>query len=202
MPKKIVLNIINGLSCIAIAAAVFILLIVVMTKSGDVPNIMGYSAFRVLTGSMEPTIQTDSFILVKRVDASEIQTGDIISYFSRDPAYEGAVNTHRVVAVETEGDKWSFVTKGDANQVQDTYLTTSDDLIGKVIFSSYRLGVIIRLLANPLIFIPLILIPLFGILLYNLIKAIRITREIAEEEEEEAIKEVLELIKKAKEEKK
>ncbi|MGN0400157.1 MAG: signal peptidase I [Blautia sp.] len=196
MRKKIVLNIINGISCIAIAAAVFVLLIVVMTKSGDVPNVMGYSAFRVLTGSMEPTIRTDSFILVKRVDASEIKAGDIISYFSKDPAYEGMVNTHRVVSIETDGNKWNFVTKGDANQVQDTYPTAFDDLIGKVVFTSYRLGVAIRLLANPLIFVPLILIPLFGILVYNLIKAIQTTRKIVKEEEEEAIKEALELLKK------
>lgn len=201
MRKKIILRIINGLSCVAVAAAVFVLLTVVLTKSGDVPNIMGYSAFRVLTGSMEPAIQTDSFILVKRVDGSQIETGDIISFFPRDPSFEGMVNTHRVVSVEADGDKWIFVTKGDANQVEDRYPTSSEDLIGKVIFTSHTLGVIIHLLSNPLIFIPLILVPLFVILIYNLSSTIRLTRNMVEEEEKEAIKEAMAVIQKAREEK-
>lgn len=201
MRKKIILRIINGLCCFAIAAAVVVLLTVVLTKSGDVPNIMGYSAFRVLSGSMEPTIRTDSFILVKRVDGSQIEAGDIISFFSRDPSLEGMVNTHRVVSVEADGDKWTFVTKGDANYVEDKYPTSSEDLIGKVVFSSHTLGVIIHLLSNPLIFIPLILVPLLVILISNLSRTIRLTRNMVEEEEKEAIKEAVEMIQKAREEK-
>ena len=123
MLKKIVLNIINGVSVIIIAAAVLVLLTVVLTKSGDVPNILGYSVFRVMTGSMEPAIETDSLIVVKRVEASEIKIGDVISFFSQDPAHGGAVNTHRVTAIEQNGEEWNFVTKGDANQLEDKYLS-------------------------------------------------------------------------------
>ena len=115
MLKKIVLNIINGVSVIIIAAAVLVLLTVVLTKSGDVPNILGYSVFRVMTGSMEPAIETDSLIVVKRVEASEIKIGDVISFFSQDPAHGGAVNTHRVTA------KWrrmEFCDKGRCQPIR------------------------------------------------------------------------------------
>lgn len=202
MLKKIILNIINGVSVIVIAAAVFVLLTVVLTKSGDVPNIMGYSVFRVLTGSMEPAIETDSLIVVERVDASEVKTGDIISFFSQDPVHGGAVNTHRVVSIEQNGDNWNFVTKGDANQLEDKYVTSSEDLIGKVVFVSHGMGIMVHLLSNPLIFIPVILLPMFVILVSNLSRTIRLTRKIVKEEEEAAVREAVEAIQKSREEQK
>lgn len=202
MLKKIILNIINGVSVIVIASAVLVLLTVVLTKSGDVPNIMGYSVFRVLTGSMEPAIETDSLIVVERVDASEVKTGDIISFFSQDPAHGGAVNTHRVVSIEQNGDNWSFVTKGDANQLEDRYVTSSEDLIGKVVFVSHGMGIMVHLLSNPLIFIPVIVLPMFVILIYNLSRTIRLTRNIVKEEEEAAVREAVEAIRRSREEQK
>ncbi|MGN0322238.1 MAG: signal peptidase I [Oliverpabstia sp.] len=181
---------------IIIALAVIVLLIVVLTKSGEAPNVLGYSVFRVLTGSMEPAIETDSLILVKGIDPSEIKEDDIISFYSQDPSHGGAVNTHRVISVEQDGELWYYTTKGDANQIADKYIVTSNDLIGKVIFTSHPLGLFVRLLANPLIFIPVILLPLFIILLSNLIRTVRLAKKMAKEEEEDAVRKALEEIRK------
>ena len=179
--RNIFLNIINVVSVIIITSAVVVLLTVVLTRSGEAPNIFGYSVFRVLTGSMEPAIETDSLILVRRIDPSEIKKDDIISFYSQDPSHGGAVNTHRVVSAEQDGELWYYTTKGDANQVADKYIVTSNDLIGKVIFTSHALGLFVRLLANPLIFIPVILLPLFMILLSNLIRTVRLAKKMAKE---------------------
>lgn len=194
--RKIFLNIINVVSVIIITSAVVVLLTVVLTRSGEAPNIFGYSVFRVLTGSMEPAIETDSLILVRRIDPSEIKKDDIISFYSQDPSHGGAVNTHRVVSAEQDGELWYYTTKGDANQVADKYIVTSNDLIGKVIFTSHALGLFVRLLANPLIFIPVILLPLFMILLSNLIRTVRLAKKMAKEEEEAAVREALEELRK------
>lgn len=194
--NKFFFYIVNILSVIIIASAVIILLTVVLTKSGEAPNVFGYSAFRVLTGSMEPAIETDSLILVRRIAPSEVKKDDIISFYSKDPSHGGAVNTHRVISVEQDGELWYYTTKGDANQIADKYIVTSNELIGKVIFTSHPLGIFVRLLANPLIFIPVILIPLFVILLSNLIRTVRLAQKMAKEEEEAAVREALEEIRK------
>ena len=102
MLVKILRTAINVLAVLMIVLALFILLSVVMTKPGQAPNVLGYSSFRVLSGSMAPTIPTGSMILVKATDASEIEAGDVISFYSSDPALAGAVNTHRVLSVETQ----------------------------------------------------------------------------------------------------
>lgn len=69
-----------------IAAAVVVLCLVVFTKQGEAPNLGGYTVFRITTGSMRPSYDTDTLILVKKTDPSQIQVGDVISFYSADPA--------------------------------------------------------------------------------------------------------------------
>ena len=191
MIKKIFLTLINTISVLIIAAAVVILCLVVFTKQGEVPNIGGYTVFRITTGSMKPSYDTDTLILVKKTDPSEIQVGDVISFYSSDPALDGAVNTHRVTKIEQDGTEWKYTTKGDANNVPDQYGTDSEALIGKVVASSLLLGKLARLVSNPLIFIPVILIPLAVILISNMISTVKLAGKIARDEEEAAVREAI-----------
>ena len=189
---KILRTIINILSVIMIVFALFVLLSVVMTKPGQAPSVLGYSSFRVLSGSMEPTIRTDSMIIVKKVPASQVAVGDVISFYSSDPALGGSVNTHRVVAVETLNGIRIFQTKGDANVVPDEYPVSGPDLIGVVVFSSYFMGRLVHLLSNPLVFIPVIMVPLLALLTLNMVKTVKLAKLAAKEEEEKQIMEIKE----------
>ena len=168
-----------------------VLCLVVFTKQGEAPNLGGYTVFRITTGSMRPSYDTDTLILVKKTDPSQIQVGDVISFYSADPALDGAVNTHRVIAIEEDGTEWKYTTQGDANNIPDQYGTDSEALIGKVVASSLVLGKLARLVANPLVFIPVILIPLAVILISNLVRTIRLAGKIAKDEEEAAVREAI-----------
>ena len=184
MIKKFFLTLINIISVMIIAAAVVVLCLVVFTKQGEAPNLGGYTVFRITTGSMRPSYDTDTLILVKKTDPSQIQVGDVISFYSADPALDGAVNTHRVIAIEEDGTEWKYTTQGDANNIPDQYGTDSEALIGKVVASSLVLGKLARLVANPLVFIPVILIS-------NLVRTIRLAGKIAKDEEEAAVREAI-----------
>lgn len=194
MLKKILLKLLNILSALIILCSIFVLLTVVLTKKGEAPNILGFSLFRVMTGSMEPSIPTDSLIVVKRVEPGDLKEGDVISFYSRDPSLRGEVNTHRIIGIELDAGKYYFATKGDANNVEDKYITLEEDLIGKVIYSSKRLGKFVRLLSNPLVFVPLIIIPLVILLGQSLWDSIRLAKKLAREEEEAAVREAVEAI--------
>ena len=187
---KVLRTFINILSVLMIVIALFVLLSVVMTKPGQVPSVLGYSSFRVISGSMEPLIPTDSMIVVKHKPASEIVPGDVISFYSSDPALGGAVNTHRVVSVENKNGVYIFTTKGDANVIADEYTTTGNDVIGVMVFSSLILGKLVHLLSNPVVFIPVILVPLVLLLVLNLIKTVKLAKLAAKEAEEEQIRAV------------
>ena len=180
MVKKVIFALINFLSIAIIAAAVAVLCIVLMTKPGKAPSVLGYTVLRVTTGSMAPTYEVDTLIVVKKTDPAEIREGDVISFYSQ------------------KGDGYIYQTKGDANNVADAYDVQSEYLVGKVIWSSLILGKISRLAANPLIFIPVILLPLSVILLTNLIHTVRLAKKITREEEEAAVREAVEELRKRK----
>ena len=195
MLKKIILGIVNIVSVLIIVAAVFVLCIVVMTSPGKPPQVMGYTALRIVTGSMAPTYDVDTLVIVKDTKASEIKKGDVISFYSADPSLDGAVNTHRVVEVREENGQRIFVTKGDSNNVADAYNVEEKYLIGKVVYASKILGKLSRLISNPIVFLPVILIPLAVILISNLVSTMVLAKKIAKEEEEEAVRDAIREIK-------
>lgn len=199
MLKKIIYGIVNFISVVIIAAAFVVLIMVLLTKPGKPPSIGGFTLLRITTGSMVPTYDVDTMILVQETDPSQIREGDVISFYSSDPMLDGAVNTHRVVRIEKDGGQYVYTTKGDGNNVEDPYDVKSEYLVGKVIWSSVILGKISRLVSNPLIFIPVILVPLAVILLSNFFQTISLARKIAKEEEEAAIREAVEQFRKKKE---
>lgn len=199
MLKKIIYGIVNFISVVIIAAAIVVLIMVLLTKPGKPPSIGGFTLLRITTGSMVPTYDVDTMILVQETDPSQIREGDVISFYSSDPMLDGAVNTHRVVRIEKDGGQYVYTTKGDGNNVEDPYDVKSEYLVGKVIWSSVILGKISRLVSNPLIFIPVILVPLAVILLSNFFQTISLARKIAKEEEEAAIRESVEQFRKKKE---
>lgn len=195
MKTRWIFKLFNAAAIGLILVSVFVLLSVVLTPAGQVPQVLGYSVFRVMTGSMEPEIREDSLLVVKKTPPEDIVPGDIISFFSPDPMLEGAVNTHRVVRIEQENGRTQFITKGDANVIEDIYPTDASALVGRVVFQSYGLGKTVSLLSNPLVFGIIILLPLLIILLMNLYRAVRIAADMAKKEEEEAVRKALEEIK-------
>ena len=195
MKTRWICKLFNAAAIALILVSVFVLLSVVLTPAGQVPQVLGYSVFRVMTGSMEPEIREDSLLVVQKTPPEDIAPGDVISFFSPDPMLEGAVNTHRVVRIEKENGRTQFITKGDANVIEDTYPTDASALVGRAVFKSYWLGKAVSLLANPLVFGIIILLPLLIILLMNLYRAVRIAADIAKKEEEEAVRKALEEIK-------
>ena len=101
---------------------------------GKVPYFFGYSVMNIVSGSMEDRIPAGTYILIKKTDASEIEKGDVICFYSDDPKILGYPNTHTVVEDPICGeDGIEFVTKGDANPTKDDYTAKGDKLIGKYV---------------------------------------------------------------------
>lgn len=106
-------------------------------------SIGGYSAFRVVTGSMEPTIPVGALLVNQSVDIDEIKVNDIICYRAKEEDHYGATVTHRVIAIQIGEDGRRYLeTKGDANYISDIYYVEADNLIGRVIWYSKEESVI------------------------------------------------------------
>lgn len=195
MKSKWLFTLINIVAICLIAVSIFVLLAVVLTPSGQVPQVMGFSVLRVLTGSIRPEIPEDSMLLIQKTDTSSLQVGDVISFFSPDPSLNGALNTHRIVGITEVDDSLQFTTKGDANMIEDQYPVDESRVVGKVIFVSTQLGKLLRLISNPLVFGLAVLVPLVLILVGNLVSALKSAARLAKEEEAAAVRQALEELK-------
>lgn len=115
------------------AAVVLCITVVAQTLSRGYVTIFNTSLFRVVTGSMEPTIPTGSLLVTKTVEIEEIEEGDIICFRSKSSGMLGQVITHRVVDIQTGEDGLLYLeTRGDANPSSDGYYVTEQNLIGRV----------------------------------------------------------------------
>jgi signal peptidase len=92
----------------------------------------------VMSGSMEPTIHTGDVVVSRQVHPAEVQRGDIVSF--RDPDRGGLLVTHRVRTITRKRDKFTFVTKGDANNSSERWRVTANDRIGHTMFRLPALG--------------------------------------------------------------
>ena len=91
-------------------------------------GVLGIRNFTVLSGSMEPNIPTGSLVLV--APQQTYKNGDVIS-FNQDGQL---VITHRVVKIVSEGAEKQYITKGDANKINDKALVPNNSVLGKEIF--------------------------------------------------------------------
>lgn len=124
---KIIGNILFYLILISLILVCFTMLRA--KKMGVQPSVMGYKFYTVLTGSMSPTIVPGDLVIVKETPASEIKEGDIITFASTQSEN---ITTHRVKQV-IEEEEIKFVTKGDANNVEDPNPVSEKLLVGKVV---------------------------------------------------------------------
>lgn len=142
--KKVLKAIIDVLTFL-----VFVILIVIifakfkmMIKGEDYFELFGYSVFNVATGSMEPVINQNDIILVKK--SKEYNIDDIITF-----KHKNDYITHRIV--NKNGD--NLVTRGDANNTNDVENVPLNDVVGKVIKISSKAGIWHKVLTTPSIII-------------------------------------------------
>lgn len=172
---------INVLITVLLILAVLLCLFVVIQVLGKgYVNIAGYSLFRVVTGSMEPTIPVGSLLISKQVEMDAVQVRDIICFRAQDSAILGKMMTHRVVDVLNGADgSVMFETRGDANLASDGYLVTQTNFVGKVIWytgANSVLSEVFSFFTNKVGFLACIVFPcllLAGLILKDCVKNIK-----------------------------
>lgn len=102
--------------------------VMICNMQGKAASVMGISIVKVITPSMEPSVSDGDYIILKKTNASDLQTGDIICFYSEDEEIYGMLNTHRIIGMLEDG---SFITKGDSNTAEDKTPVTEDRIVGK-----------------------------------------------------------------------
>lgn len=173
---------------LGIAASICLIFAVQVASKGYV-TVGGYSLFRVVTGSMEPTISTGSVLLCKDTKISKIEEGDIVCYRTQIAEIYGSIVTHRVTSVnEDESGAIYLETKGDANASADPYYVDKWDLVGKVTWYSGEdsmINDILSFLSGQIGFLVCIVFPVLmvsGLILQSSVKNLQKDLALARKE--------------------
>ena len=186
-PVRSKLRLAGKITAIALIAVMFgiIVYVFVCNIRGKVASIGGYSIMKVITGSMEPSIHVDDYILVKKTDPSKLKVGDVITFLSDDPEIKNMPNSHRIIAINSDG---SFTVKGDANPKADDYTVRPDRVVGKYVRKVWLFRFIGSFASSRKLLMILFILPTVCICIYEartLIKVIRGTDEESSDEDGE-----------------
>lgn len=167
----------------ALIAVMFAAVVYVMVCNfrGKVASIGGYSVMKVVTGSMEPSIHVDDYILIKKVDVSELKVGDVITFLSDDPQIKDMPNSHRITEINEDG---TFTVKGDANPTEDVYKVRADRIIGRYVRKMRLFRFIGSFASSKKLLMILFILPTVCICIYESRSLFRIIRGTDEPQDE------------------
>lgn len=95
----------------------------------EVPNVGGVFPLVVLTDSMYPEIQSGDLIICHTEEPENIKEGDVIAFF--DPAGDGtSIVTHSVAGITAVDGQTAWITRGIANNADDSVPVPADKLVG------------------------------------------------------------------------
>jgi signal peptidase I len=101
------------------------------------PGVFGHRALTVVSGSMEPTLETGSVVLDDVISPAEARPGDILTF--NDP-HRKRLLTHRLRSMRIEGGTAFMVTRGDANDAPERWSVPVDGEIGRVAYHVPKVG--------------------------------------------------------------
>lgn len=127
----------------------------------------GIRVFTIVSGSMLPDYEIGDMIISVETEPSKIEVGDNVVYKGLVGDFNGKIVTHQVIEKNENNGKYTFITKGTNNTIEDPEIN-EDQVIGKVIYKTFILSFISKLINNSsafffVIFIPFVLLVFFEI---------------------------------------
>ena len=114
-----------------------------------VPQLFGWQAYVVTSGSMSPTFDAGAIVVTAPVDGNTVRTGDIVTF--REPS---GLTTHRIAGMTSTSDagvvSMTYTTQGDANEEPDAAPLHPENIVGKAQFIVPKLGYLVSFVKSPL----------------------------------------------------
>lgn len=175
----------NLLTWLLFALLIIMAFLVISTRmSGGEQTMFGYQLKTVLSGSMEPDIQTGSIIAVKPGgDMTRFETGDVITFIKDE---EGNLVTHRVIEVNGKDENLHYITKGDNNNAVDMEPVLHQNVVAEYTgFTIPYVGYILSYAQSKLGSALLLIAPGILFLGYAFVTIFRTLREVDGKKKEE-----------------
>ncbi len=194
--KKVLIIIKNVFVWLMVALAVCMMIFMVIsvnTFDRSDRSLFGFKAFIVLSDSMSKTdFDAGDLVLVKEVDPSTLNEGDIIAYTSQNTSNYGETVTHKIRKLTTDASgEPGFITYGTTTDTDDEIIITYPYVLGKYKTNIPKVGRFFMFLKTTPGYIVCILIPFLLLILIQGLNCIRLFRrykleQMAEMKEERA----------------
>lgn len=183
---KRLMKVLSGLvtTLLFLLLAVAVVLAISARRSPDgISTIAGHKVFSVISGSMEPTINTGDVILVLPLaKGQEVKEGDVVTFRAKEK--KEMVITHRVIGIAmVNGRPAAYVTKGDNNDSPDSAPILREQIVGVYQFRVPYFGYISNFIRQPVGVVLFVIIP--GLILIG-IEFRKIWRTMSEAEKAQA----------------
>lgn len=121
---------------ILLVAFLFAFFYMAYVKIADrAPTFFGFSLQRVSSDSMEPALDSGEIVIVKKVDPSTLELGDVIAYRANKGIYQGERVTHQISKEPYEKDGvYYFTTRGIKPEAVDDPEISEEQVIGEVLY--------------------------------------------------------------------
>lgn len=122
--RKIISSRYNNKKMLSYTIITILLFIIVTLTSGY----FKYQALSIGSGSMSPKIEKGDVVIVKKVAKNKLYTikkGDVLVY-----NHDNRIIVHRVVKIIKVKGKINFMTKGDNNNANDSWVIKENEIIG------------------------------------------------------------------------
>lgn len=150
-------------------------------------SLFGVKMYIVTSDSMAATdFKAGSLILVKEVDHSTLQEGDIITFMSQDTDSFGETITHKIRTLTTDAEgNPGFITYGTTTGVNDDTVVTYPYVLGKYQRQIPGLGTFFNFLKTTPGYFLCIFTPFMVIILYEGVKFFNLFRRYKQEQMQE-----------------
>lgn len=184
---KAILNVLSNIILVVLAIFIVYMLFFMYSnaKSNEQQTIFNHRLFIVQSDSMSPTFRTGTLLLIKQVDPQSIQAGDIITFRTNN---DSLPTTHRVVEILEDNSTLKFVTRGDANNMNDPTPVDESNILGKVVLYIPLLGYVMGFIRTKQGIITVIIIPAFILMVSQIIELIKYRKKYKSEVPKEDIK--------------
>lgn len=200
----------TGFEILIVIVMLFISILTITTSSNSsnkgAPSMFGYSVMAVETDSMKPVFAPGDLIISKQLTSSQMKNlrglekdvngeviyeGDIISFWTIiDGSKE--INTHRIVEVivntDANGnDNYLFITKGDNEAQNDSYVVPQTEVIAKYESKIGGVGNIVLFIQDGNNYVFCVILPLAALFLLNVYFVVKMIMESKLEKQKKAL---------------
>lgn len=150
-------------------------------NAGSFPSSLNIELYTVTSESMEPRLNINDIIIVKKgYTNDQYKVGNIITFKNK----KGEIITHRISRIVKADLQNAYITKGDSNNAEDEELIKYDKIIGKVVYTMPRFGLVMKLLKNKAFFTMCIGVLILIIIYDNKLKKKKEERKLVREKHE------------------